>query len=144
MPLVITGGAFTGGGRISDLVSLIDLPATVLDIAGAEIPEHFMGKSLTDKKGHESVFMQISESQIGRAVRTDRWKYSVAAKNADKAFADRYIEDCLYDLEKDPYEKNNLITHPDYKEIRAEMKKILLEYMTKAGEPVLDIIEKEK
>lgn len=142
VPLVITGGAFTGGGRVSDLVSLIDLPATVLDIAGAEIPEHFMGKSLTDKKGHESVFMQISESQIGRAVRTDRWKYSVAAKNADKAFADRYVEDCLYNLEKDPYEKNNLVTNPDYKEIRAEMKKILLEYMTKAGEPVLDIVEK--
>ena len=103
-----------------------------------------MGKSLTDKKGHESVFMQISESQIGRAVRTERWKYSVAAKNADKAFADRYVEDCLYDLEKDPYEKNNLITHPDYKEIRTEMRKILLEYMMKAGEPVLDITEKEK
>ena len=139
VPLVITGGAFTGGGRISDLVSLIDLPATVLDIAGAEIPEHFMGKSLTDKKGHESVFIQISESQIGRAVRTDRWKYSVSAKNADKAFADEYKDDFLYDLENDPYEKNNLIHSPEHSEIRLEMRRLLLEYMTKAGEPVLKI-----
>lgn len=144
VPLVITGGAFTGGGRINDLVSLIDLPATVLDIAGAEIPEHFMGKSLTDKKGHESVFIQISESQIGRAVRTDRWKYSVSAKNADKAFADKYTEDCLYDLKNDPYEKNNLIDHPSYSQTRAELKEILLGYMKKAGEPIPEIVESER
>ncbi len=142
VPLVITGGAFTGGGKVSDLVSLIDLPATILDIAGAEIPEHFMGKSLTDKKGRESVFMQISESQIGRAVRTDKWKYSVSAKNADKAFADEYTDDFLYDLENDPYERNNLIDKPEYNEIKLELREILLEYMQKAGEPVLIIKDK--
>lgn len=141
VPLVITGGGFTGGGKVSDLVSLIDLPATVLDIAGAEIPEHFMGKSLTDKKGHDSVFIQISESQIGRAVRTDRWKYSVSAKNRDSAFADSYTEDCLYDLQNDPYEKNNLISDPSLAQTRRELREILLEYMKKAGEPVLDIAE---
>lgn len=139
VPLVICGGGFTGGGRVKDLVSLIDLPATLLEIAGAEIPEHFMGKSLCDLKGHESVFMQISESQIGRAVRTDKWKYSVCAKNADCAFAEKYYEDCLYDLETDPFEKNNLIADPKYKEERETLRKILLEYMHKAGEPCLDI-----
>ncbi len=143
VPLVITGGAFTGGGRINDLVSLIDLPATVLDLAGAEIPGHFMGKSLVDKKGHESVFIQISESQIGRAVRTDRWKYSVSAKNADKAFSDVYYEDFLYDLKHDPYEKNNLASHPGYSKTRAAMRELLVEHMKKAGEPEFEIKEKE-
>ena len=144
VPLIICGGAFTGGGRIKDLVSLIDLPATLLEIAGAEIPEHFMGKSLCDLKGHESVFMQISESQIGRAVRTDKWKYSVCAKNADCAFAEKYYEDCLYDLEADPYEKNNLISDPKYKEERETLRNILLKYMRKAGEPYLNIEPKQK
>lgn len=139
VPLVITGGAFTGGGKVSDLVSLIDLPATVLDIAGVEIPEHFEGKSLQDLKGHESVFMQISESQIGRAVRTDRWKYSVSAKNADCAFAPKYTEDFLYDLDNDPYEKNNLIEDPEYKDVKKELREILLEYMKKINEPSLEI-----
>lgn len=139
VPLVITGGAFTGGGKVSDLVSLIDLPATVLDIAGVEIPEHFAGKSLQDLKGHESVFMQISESQIGRAVRTDRWKYSVSAKNADCAFAPKYTEDFLYDLDNDPYEKNNLIEDPEYKDVKKELREILLEYMKKINEPNLEI-----
>ncbi|MBR6784818.1 MAG: sulfatase-like hydrolase/transferase [Clostridia bacterium] len=142
VPLVICGGGFTGGGKVSDLVSLIDLPATLLDIAGAEIPEHFMGKSLCDLKGHESVFMQISESQIGRAVRTDKWKYSVTAPNADCAFAKKYTEDCLYDLEADPYERNNLVSDPEYKAEREMLRGILLEYMKKAGEPCLLIEEK--
>lgn len=142
VPLVITGGAFTGGGRIDELVSLIDLPATILDLAGIDIPEHFMGKSLTDKKGHESVFMQISESQIGRAVRTDRWKYSVSAKNEDRAFADFYTEDFLYDLKNDPYERTNLIDNPAFSQTKAELREILVEHMKKAGEPVLDIVVK--
>lgn len=143
VPLVITGGAFKNGGKVSDLVSLIDLPATILDIAGVQIPEHFMGKSLTDKKGHESVFMQISESQIGRAVRTDRWKYSISADNADKPFADVYTEDFLYDLDKDPYERNNLISKPEYREIKNELREILVEYMKKANEPDFKIKIKE-
>lgn len=142
VPLVICGGGFTGGKRVSDLVSLIDLPATILDLAGAEIPKNFMGKSLADFKGRESVFIQISESQIGRAVRTDRWKYSVTAKNADKAFADEYTDDFLYDLENDPYEKNNLIDNPEYDSIRLEMRTILLEHMKKAGESALIIKDK--
>lgn len=142
VPLVITGGAFTGGGKVDDLVSLIDLPATILDIAGTDIPEHFMGKSLTDKKGHESVFMQISESQIGRAVRTERWKYSVSAKNEDRAFADYYTEDFLYDLKNDPYERTNLIDNPAFSQTKSELRAILIEHMKKAGEPVIDIVVK--
>lgn len=142
VPLVIAGGGFKDGGRIKGLVSLIDLPATVLDIAGVKKPEHFMGKSLTDKKGHEHVFMQISESQIGRAVRTDKWKYSVSAKNADKPFAQEYTEDFLYDLENDPYENNNLISDPKYTQEKKMLREILVDYMKKAQEPNTKIITK--
>lgn len=139
VPLVITGGGFTGGGRVSDLVSLIDLPATVLDIAGVKVPESYAGKSLTDLRGHDSVFMQISESQIGRAVRTKKWKYSVTAKNKDCAYAESYTEDFLYDLENDPYEKNNLVSDPAYADVRADLRELLTGYMKKAGEPYLEI-----
>lgn len=142
VPLVICGGSFTGGERISDLVSLIDLPATILDIAGVDIPDHFMGKSLCCKKGHDSVFMQISESQIGRAIRTKKWKYSVTAPNRDAAFSEKYTEDFLYDLENDPYEKNNLIGDPNLSEVRKELRSILVDYMKKAGEPEFIIAER--
>lgn len=139
VPLVISGGGFTGGGRIKELVSLIDLPATLLDLGGVQIPEHFAGKSLTDFGGHESVFMQISESQIGRAVRTKKWKYCVSSKNRDAAFAESYTESLLYDLENDPFERNNLISDPAYEQVRHELRALLIEHMKKANEPYLEI-----
>lgn len=46
VPLVIHGPGFEGGKVIKDLVSLIDLPSTVLQCAGIEKPEHFRGESL--------------------------------------------------------------------------------------------------
>ena len=83
--------------------------------------------------------MQISESQIGRAVRTKKWKYSVTAKNKDCAYAESYTEDFLYDLESDPYEKNNLVSDPAYADVRADLRELLTGYMKKAGEPFLEI-----
>ena len=57
---------------------------------------------------HDCVFMQISESQCGRAIRTDRFKYAVrtlAPTGYLKYNAGVYFEDYLYDLEKDPIER---------------------------------------
>lgn len=142
IPLVIGGGNFEKGKREKGLISLIDLPATILDCAGIEIPENFMGESLCKCKGHDNVYIQISESQIGRAVRTDKWKYSVTAKNADCAFADRYYEDFLYDIENDPYEKNNLIDNPEYRITADNLCEILISYMKRIGEPFAEIIKK--
>jgi len=48
VPLVLHGGAFTGGGDLDDLVSLVDLPPTLLDAAGidaAEARSGFYGSS---------------------------------------------------------------------------------------------------
>lgn len=141
VPLVITGGAFTGGGRVNDLVSLIDLPATVLDLAGVSVPDYFAGKSLCSLKGGESVYIQISESQRGRAVRTAKWKYSVTAPNADEPFAPVYKEDFLYDLEADPCERNNLIGKQGYDSITDSLRSILVDYMNRAGEPTAEIVK---
>jgi len=48
VPLVIHGGAFTGGDDLTDLVSLADLAPTLLDVAGIDAPEArstFQGRS---------------------------------------------------------------------------------------------------
>lgn len=140
VPLIIGGGIFGKKREVDDLVSLIDLPSTILDIAGIEVPKQFMGKSLCDFKGHNDVYIQISESQIGRAVRTDKWKYSVSSPNDDKACSECYKEEFLYDLENDIYERNNLIDNPEYDCIKSELKKRLIEYMKSTGEPESTII----
>ena len=38
VPTFLTGPGFTGGGKVQQLVSLVDLPPTLLDAAGLEIP----------------------------------------------------------------------------------------------------------
>ena len=51
------------------------------------------------------------------------------------------LEDFLYDLEKDPHEKNNLVADPAYGKVREEMRKRLLKYMKIANEPKAEIKE---
>lgn len=152
VPLIASGGVFSGGKVISDIVSTMDLPVTLLDLAGIERPEGYQGHSLAklvqgDRSGRDNVaFAQISESQIGRCVRTERWKYSVRsvgyrAKEIPRDMsgwimgsADTYYEDFLYDLEADPHERNNLVSDPAYEAVRAQLKEALIRKMQEANE----------
>ena len=106
------------------LASLIDIPATILDMAGVDKPRHYRGRSLLplmkgeDVRWRAEVFIQISESQVGRAVCDGRYKYSVSAPGADGSAvpgADIYREEFLYDLEDDPDENVNLVADISYK-----------------------------
>ena len=140
-PLIIKGGGFEGGKRDDRLVSLIDMPPTMLSMAGLDIPDYYKGVDLTDNslERRKCVFMQISESQCGRAVRTDRFKYSVRdIKPSGYLHMNSrvYFEDYLYDLKKDPNEKVNLIKNPKYAHVRQELKYLLIEEMQKAGEEI--------
>ncbi len=145
IPMVIHGPSFTGGQVVQELVSLIDLPPTVLAAGGLETPASMRGRALqvlaggtaTDEKlWPEEVFLQISESHCGRAIRTKKWKYSVRApeKKGSDPDSDVYVEDFLYDLEFDPHERNNLVSEPAHKNIRAELAARLKKRMTQAGE----------
>lgn len=141
-PLIIRGGPFQGGKKEDRLVSLIDLPPTMLDLAGIPIPKSYMGHSLVreltgEEPERDCVFIQISESQCGRAIRTKQYKYSVRALSPTGYTIHRspvYFEDYLYDLTKDPIEKNNLIKDRSYAFVRQKMKKLLLREMERAGE----------
>lgn len=141
-PLIIKGGGFEGGKIEERLTSLIDIPPTLLSMAGIPVPESYMGVDLTkqidnpDEK-RNCVFMQISEASNSRAIRTDRFKYEVrdlAVTGYVHHSAKVYFESYLYDLEKDPIEKNNLVKDSRYKNVRRELKHLLLEQMSKAGE----------
>ena len=141
-PLIIKGGGFAPGKREKRLSSLIDLPPTLLSMAGLPVPKDYMGVDLTEQatnpeEKRDCVFMQISESQCGRAIRTDRFKYAVRSASPQgytQHSAKVYFEDYLYDLEKDPCEKNNLIKSKAYRNVREELKYLLIDQMTAAGE----------
>jgi arylsulfatase A-like enzyme len=144
VPTAFWGPGFNGGGTIDELVSLVDLPPTLLDSVGIDIPPSMQGRSILPLLGGrrrsdwpEEVFVQISESQVGRCVRTHRWKYAVEARerNGNKeSSSDQYTETALYDLECDPYELTNLIGLQATARVAEVMRSRLLRRMTEAGE----------
>ncbi|MFO7945810.1 MAG: sulfatase-like hydrolase/transferase [Armatimonadota bacterium] len=144
IPLLIDGPGFEGGLRTDEMVSLLNIPPTIMRAAGAEIPETMHDRPLQELMDgadgwRDDVFMQISESQTGRAVRTKDWKYSVSVPQV-QADNDLYYEDFLYDLQADPHERNNLVDDPDYEHIRATMRQRLLDYMEEANEELPEIL----
>ncbi len=85
----------------------------------------------------QEAFIQISESQVGRALRTGRWKYGIVSNENDgetESSADRYVESYLYDLHSDPYELQNLIGYGSHREVAAHLKERILDAMEAAGE----------
>ncbi len=139
-PLVFGGGAIKKSDPTDCLASLIDIPPTLLSLADIEIPECYSGNILpvVNKKVPERdcVFVQISESHIGRAVRTKKWKYSARAIGSGwhKPKAIHYFDDYLYDIENDPHEKNNLANNEKYESIISQMRDLLAREMINAGE----------
>ena len=141
VPLVIAGGAFQGGKEITELVSTESLPKTILAIAGVDVGDAMIGENLldvvqgkTDNRANE-VYSQISESRVGRSIRTADYMYAVYApgKNGGEyASADLYADDFLYDLKKDPYELTNLIHDHAYDSVRLKMREKLLAWIEKA------------
>ena len=153
VPTVFAGPGFRGGGEIHELVSLIDLPPTLLDAAGIPVPEEMQGRSLkpllrgsTDPDWPGDVFVQISESHVGRALRTRRWKYAVTAPDADglkDAGACTYHETHLYDLEVDPHELRNLVGSQAHRELCDRLAARLLARMVAVGEEPPTIVPAE-
>ncbi|GHO96117.1 hypothetical protein KSF_061650 [Reticulibacter mediterranei] len=137
------GPGFTSRGRVTELVSLIDWAPTLLDAAGLSVPTEMQGYSILPllqgqkEDWQQEVFIQISESQVGRAIRTKRWKYAVVAPEKDgwrDSSSDHYVESSLFDLEADPYELSNLIGKKSHFEIAATLRERLLARIVAAGE----------
>lgn len=150
VPLALRGPGFDGGGAVAKPVSVLDLPPTLLAAAGLPVPEAMDGRSflplLADGRTDwpEEVYVQVSESEVGRVLRTDRWKYYVVDPSAhawDDAYGLSYVETALYDLANDPYELVNLAGSPAHRSVASTLKEVLLRRMAEAGEPSATIEE---
>ncbi len=148
VPLVIAGRGFRGGTRVRELVITASLPKTFVAMAGVDVRDKMIGEDLKAVADHTAenrenvIFAQISESRVGRCVRTEKYLYSVYApgiNGGEQAGSDIYVDDFLYDLEKDPYELHNLVGDKEYEEICEEMAALLIRQMEKAGEPIPEI-----
>ena len=141
VPLVIAGGPYKGGKAVEELVSTESLPKTILALAGVDVGDAMIGENLLDvveKKDNNranQVFAQISESRVGRCVRTADYLYSVYApgvNGGEAAASELYADDFLYDLKADPWQLNNVVTDPAYEAVKQDMRARLLDWIEKA------------
>jgi arylsulfatase A-like enzyme len=124
------------GATCEEFVSLHDLMPTFLDLAGVEIPD-VDGRSIrplldgeNPKNWPDSHFAQYHGDEFGlysqRMLRTERHKYVHNGPDRNE----------LYDLDEDPHELGNLIDHPAYEDVRADLETRLVERMHETNDPI--------
>ncbi len=126
IPLVIKGNGFEASKRDDKMVSLIDLPPTLLISGEIDVPLNYQGKPIQSKPDTGCAFIQISESQCGRAIRTKEYTYSVSCAKFLSSSSKIYFEDYLYDNIEDKAQKYNLINSKEYEDIRKTLKAHLI------------------
>lgn len=144
VPMVLSGAQWQGGGQHNCSASLIDIAPTLLASAGIDIPEAMDGRSLEGvlrgqaKALGDTAFIEFGcwGHSPGRAIRTNRWKYSVKSEDEyrGEASAAVYHEQCLYDLSVDPYELNNLVASEAHTTVREQLCGELLAHLHQRGE----------
>lgn len=147
IPLIIAGPGFNDSRVVRALVSQIDIAPTLLEAAGIARPSSMQGLSFLPlvngqpANRSEEVFIQISESMTGRALRTPQWTYIVAAPDGkSRPFGTSYVEYQLYDLFADPHQLVNLVGRAETREISTHFRERLALRMREAGEGPSEIL----
>ncbi len=125
VPLIVYDPRVKQHQTVSDMVLNIDVPSTIADLAGIQIPKSWQGKSLMPVVNGETTIMERDTILIehlwdfknippSEGVRTDEWKYF-------RYVNDKTIEE-LYNLRKDPKEVNNLMGKKKYADVANKLR----------------------
>ena len=135
IPMIVRHPKLQQENPICDqLVSLLDIPATVMDIAGGEVPETFDGNSLLPLI-KENETKDWPDHVIGQCygVHFNYETRMVVYKNFKYIFHPGAFDE-LYDLGNDPVELTNLINSPDHTDILRECRRRMLKWMQEKGD----------
>ncbi len=143
VPLIVRWpGHLPSGRRVGDLVELVDLVPTLLDLAGRRGPPDLHGRSLKGlalgepgAKGRDVVVSQYLENEEAM-VRSDRYKLIVGtgARRRQDGYATGRPSpgptERLYDLEADPGETTDVRARPDLAPVAGSLRRQLLDRLT--------------
>jgi len=161
-PLIISAPGFKSS-KTSSPTEFIDVFPTLCDLAGVSIPTNLDGKSLVPiMKNLTAKVKQFAVSQyprstnavenarlgyadghfMGYSIRNERYRFTMWLKDdfrSDKAYnKDLVVAAELYDYQKDPLEKNNVVNEKSYKKVAAEMNQQMIEFFRTQNAPVAD------
>ncbi|GAG18252.1 unnamed protein product, partial [marine sediment metagenome] len=103
----------------SSLVSSIDIPETILELAGFPIPDSMQGKSMIpilrnpDEKINNDILVEMDDEYINEKTRTlitEEWRITIFREYGE-----------LFNLREDPDEMNNLWDDDTLKDIKLEL-----------------------
>ncbi|WKN41179.1 family 78 glycoside hydrolase catalytic domain [Tunicatimonas pelagia] len=124
VPLIVFDPRVDKHQSSDELALNVDVPATMLALAGVNVPDTYQGKSLLPIVSGETTGLARDTALIehlwefeyippSEGVRTKQWKYF------------RYVNDKsseeLYHLTDDPQETNNLAKDPNYQDVLADL-----------------------
>lgn len=126
VPLIIYDPRVEKHQDLEELVQNVDVPSTIIDLAGLKQPGAWQGVSLLplvnqekEHLGRDTVLIEhiweFEHIPPSEGVRTKDWKYFRYVNN-------KSVEE-LYNLKEDPREINNLAKSPEYQQILQKFRK---------------------
>jgi len=133
VPLIIKFPNNEKAGKSNRLVSLSDVPPTILNYYDLEIPNYMQGVSLLEDapKGKPGMIFSeaISHAHLEKKmIRVGDLKYTITMRNPKKPERvnwDNIIRRRLYDLKKDPLEENNIYENKEYRQLCINFEKMI-------------------
>ncbi|QGW01709.1 sulfatase-like hydrolase/transferase [Proteus terrae subsp. cibarius] len=125
VPFAFSGPGIQSGALKHELTSLCDLLPTLCEYIGIDYPKNIYGRSLyplltgkTVKEWRNSVICHWNtdrnvDVQPARMLRTENFKYIIYKEDEEEE---------LYDMVNDRGETQNLSHHPDYQQIKKELR----------------------
>ena len=127
IPLLISCPGRARGGVVSDeLVSLIDIMPTILELTNREAPGALDGKSLVplllgeETVSRDAVYYEFwhdpAVRRAYRCIRTKTWKYVYVLLPGGGS-----PEELLYNMVEDPYEMRDLASDPQHADTKTDL-----------------------
>lgn len=127
IPLVISGPGVPSGKRIEELVEIVDVMPTLLDMVGLPSTKGMQGSSLVPvmkgETGRELIYMQALNN---RMIRTKTAKYWI----------DEQGQEVLFDYRTDPHELRNVAQEDSHAALLSQMRVLLLRKVISARDPL--------
>lgn len=150
IPFIFQGPGFDHSLVLPEIVSMIDLTPTLLSAAGAAVPQSMKGRNLMPlaistvarREWDNTAYIQISDSMLGRAIRTRDWCYCVVDRTKsgrEQPASTHYEEYQMYNLADDPAQQINLAGRHEYLKEAAALREQLRRCMMAAGEGEAEI-----
>ncbi|MFH4966985.1 sulfatase-like hydrolase/transferase [Gaetbulibacter sp. M240] len=125
VPLIVYDPRVKKHQDINDMALNVDVPSTIVDLAGIQAPDSWQGKSLmpivkkeTNSLERDTILVEhlwdFNNIPPSEGVRTEEWKYF-------RYVNDNTVEE-LYNLKNDPLETKNLIGKKKYQEVAKKLR----------------------